>query len=124
MKNKYFKKPDSNTADLISKVTIPDEHLTEGLPENILYPPSEDIFEMDIESNINPENILEIKQKKDRPGRNNEKKFEEDLSGEDLDVPGVELDDKDEMIGSEDEENNYYSLGGDDHNSLDEDTGD
>jgi len=25
------------------------------------------------------------------------------------------------MIGSEDEENNYYSLGGDDHNDLDED---
>ena len=41
--------------------------------------------------------------------------------GEDgLDVPGAALDDKDEAIGEEDEENNYYSLGGDDHNDLEE----
>ena len=39
---------------------------------------------------------------------------------EGLDVPGAELDDTDEKIGEEDEENNYYSLGGDDHNDLDE----
>lgn len=32
-----------------------------------------------------------------------------------LDVPGQELDDADEKIGEEDEENNYYSLGGDKH---------
>jgi hypothetical protein len=31
------------------------------------------------------------------------------------------LDDAQENIGSEDEENNYYSLGGDDHENLDED---
>ncbi len=43
------------------------------------------------------------------------------LPGEDLDVPGAELDDADEKIGEEDEENNYYSLGGDDHNDLEED---
>ena len=38
-----------------------------------------------------------------------------------LDVPGSELDDANEEIGEEDEENNYYSLGGDDHNDLEED---
>jgi hypothetical protein len=38
-----------------------------------------------------------------------------------LDVPGSELDNADENIGEEDEENNYYSIGGDDHNDLDED---
>jgi hypothetical protein len=43
--------------------------------------------------------------------------------GEDLDVPGAELDDADEVIGEEDEENNYYSLGGDDHDDLEEDKG-
>ena len=37
-----------------------------------------------------------------------------------LDVPGAELDDAEEVTGGEDEENNYYSLGGDDHNDLDE----
>lgn len=38
-----------------------------------------------------------------------------DMAGEDLDVPGSELDDANEAIGSEDEENNPYSLGGDGH---------
>jgi hypothetical protein len=47
----------------------------------------------------------------------------EDMSGDDLDVPGSELDDQQESVGSEDEENNYYSLGGDDHNDLDENKG-
>lgn len=35
------------------------------------------------------------------------------LSGEDLDVPGSELDDDNEGQGAEDEENNPYSVGGD-----------
>jgi hypothetical protein len=33
------------------------------------------------------------------------------------------LDDHQEDIGSEDEENNYYSLGGDDNSDLEEDQG-
>ena len=37
-----------------------------------------------------------------------------------LDVPGSELDDNAEGIGEEDEENNYYSLGGDRHESQEE----
>jgi hypothetical protein len=41
--------------------------------------------------------------------------------GANLDIPGVELDDPDEAIGEEDEENNYYSLGGDNHDDLEED---
>jgi hypothetical protein len=43
--------------------------------------------------------------------------------GEDLDIPGSELDDANEAIGEEDEENNYYSLGGDNHDNLEEDQG-
>jgi hypothetical protein len=43
--------------------------------------------------------------------------------GDDLDVPGAELDDRDEATGEEDEENNYYSLGGDEHDDLEEDKG-
>jgi hypothetical protein len=42
------------------------------------------------------------------------------FSPSDLDVPGSELDDESEEIGSEDEENNYYSLGGDDKENLEE----
>ena len=46
------------------------------------------------------------------------------LEGEnDLDVPGAEEDDINEEIGEEDEENNYYSLGGDAHENLEEDQG-
>ncbi|MFZ6008896.1 MAG: hypothetical protein ACOYXT_01005, partial [Bacteroidota bacterium] len=44
-----------------------------------------------------------------------------DMAGEDLDVPGAELDDLNELIGSEDEENNPYSLGGDRHEDLEDD---
>jgi hypothetical protein len=40
--------------------------------------------------------------------------------GSTLDIPGSEDDDILENVGSEDEENNYYSLGGDNHTSLDE----
>ena len=75
------------------------------------------------EENINPEDILLEKEpnEDDKPELANEKDFDEDESGSDLDVPGAELDDEQEKIGSEDEENNYYSLGGDNHNDLEED---
>ncbi len=43
----------------------------------------------------------------------------DDLSGEDLDVPGAEEDDSDEEIGEEDEENNEYSLNDDNGDSND-----
>ncbi len=46
-----------------------------------------------------------------------------DMTGEDLDVPGSSADDADELIGEEDEENNYYSLGGDLHESQEENKG-
>lgn len=36
-----------------------------------------------------------------------------DFTGQDLDIPGTELDDASEDLGSEDEENNHYSIGGD-----------
>ncbi|MEB2776285.1 hypothetical protein SYJ56_13255 [Algoriphagus sp. D3-2-R+10] len=38
-----------------------------------------------------------------------ERKREVDFTGDDLDIPGSELDDPQEGIGSEDEENNFYS---------------
>lgn len=43
------------------------------------------------------------------------------ISADDLDIPGAELDNENEAIGEEDEENNYYSLGGDRHEDLEED---
>lgn len=92
------------------------------LPGYPIYPASEDIFNHDKEEkDINPEDISKIKAPNELPGKRNEKDFNDDHSGNDLDIPGAELDDQQENIGSEDEENNYYSLGGDDHNDLEED---
>jgi hypothetical protein len=73
------------------------------------YPPEEDIFRKSTrEVNIEPEDpVLKI------IGDHNRNEAE-------LDVPGSELDDAEELIGSEDEENNYYSLGGGEHDDLDE----
>jgi len=36
-------------------------------------------------------------------------------------VPGAQLDDAEEEVGDEDEENNLYSLGGENHEDLEED---
>ncbi|MGC3946570.1 MAG: hypothetical protein QM762_18935 [Chryseolinea sp.] len=43
-----------------------------------------------------------------------------DFSGEDLDVPGAQQDSEEES-GNEDEENKLYSLGGENHEDLEED---
>lgn len=92
-----------------------------GYPEN---PPAEDAYnKWKEETELNPEDISKQKTPNEMPGTRNEKDFIDDMSGSDLDIPGSELDDKQENIGSEDEENNYYSLGGDNHNDLDEDKG-
>jgi hypothetical protein len=81
-----------------------------------LYPTSEDVYsKFKEEEDIDPENVSKLKQPV-------EVDFEGE-SGGDLDIPGSELDDEQENIGSEDEENNYYSLGGEDHNDLEEDNG-
>ncbi len=89
-----------------------------------IYPPSEDIYEqLKEETEIDPEDLS----KKKIPNKGKipfvEKDFKYHRSGDDLDVPGSELDDQQESVGSEDEENNYYSLGGDNHNDLEEDKG-
>jgi hypothetical protein len=94
--------PDSKTESIkeISPVAYP------------LYPYSEDIYNrFKEEKDIDPEDISK------------QKVSEDDESDFGLDVPGSELDDAEEKIGSEDEENNYYSIGGDNHNKLDEDNG-
>lgn len=89
-----------------------------------IYPASEDIYRHDKEEkDLDPERISEIKASNEKSVKKNAKSFEDDKYGDDLDVPGSELDDQQESIGSEDEENNYYSLGGDNHNDLDENKG-
>ncbi|WP_339838867.1 hypothetical protein [uncultured Flavobacterium sp.] len=88
------------------------------------YPPSEDIYaQFKEEKDLNPEDISKKKTANEKESGWNEKDFGDLKTGVDLDVPGAELDDQQENVGSEDEENNYYSIGGDNHNDLDEDKG-
>lgn len=86
------------------------------------YPDGDDIYNRGkIDSEVNPSDLSKVKTANEEEGSLNEKDFNDDMSGDDLDIPGSELDDQQEIVGSEDEENNYYSLGGDNHANLDED---
>jgi hypothetical protein len=112
----------------VSKTNPPvketDRETKDNLPEYPVYPASEDIYnKFKKEKNMDPEDILRVKNldKSDNTPANIEKESDVDVYGSNLDVPGSELDDEQENVGNEDEENNYYSIGGDDHNNLDED---
>lgn len=97
------------------------------LPGYPLYPESEDIYTNSQKEQIpDPEESSAVYESNGKSANATviEKDFNPESTGSDLDVPGAELDDEQEKIGNEDEENNYYSLGGDDHNDLDEDKGD
>jgi hypothetical protein len=89
----------------------------EGFPGYPLYPSADDIYNRGKKMDLNPEGMSETKDPVEKLRKNNDV-----VPDGDLDVPGAELDDKQENVGSEDEENNYYSLGGDGHTDLDEDT--
>lgn len=71
------------------------------------------------EADVNEDDLAALNSTNDEIG------VPQNISNEDLntglDIPGSELDDNNENIGEEDEENNYYSLGGDRHESQEED---
>ena len=114
--NSKFKSPQKRIESEIEK----------SLPGYPIYPDSEDIYENDKEErDLNPEDISKTKSSNSSNVlRRKEVDTDGELSGEDLDIPGSELDDAEEAIGNEDEENNYYSLGGDNHDDLEEDRAD
>ena len=97
-----------------------EENDLQGYP---IYPDDEDIYRnFREEGEINPEDTSKTKE----PNSNNSlrrENLDDEYNENDLDIPGAELDDHQKDIGNEDEENNYYSLGGDDHISLEEDQG-
>lgn len=116
-----MKAKDNNAKRPNQQADNEDKENPEGYPT---YPPGEDIYsKYQEESDINPEDPSAYigSYENDSVGMSNEKDFDDDVSGSDLDIPGSEMDDEQENNGVEDEENNYYSLGGDDHNDLDED---
>jgi hypothetical protein len=88
----------------------------DGYPK---YPESDDIYnKFDKEFDIDPEDISKKKPVEivDEDPEWNERDIDLEHPEEDLDVPGSDLDDDQEDIGSEDEENNYYSIGDNDDN--------
>ena len=95
---------ESNRPDLDQ---IKDAQIEKNL-ENLEYPATEDIYSQDEQlEDVDPEGISgeRIIISPD----NHEWKQNSDKLGNDLDIPGTELDDEQEEIGSEDEENNFYS---------------
>lgn len=109
---------DPKNKDFKEKETKPNSQEFPGYPQ---YPDDEDIYvkSKDLTS-INPDDLDEIDTQKDILDVTNEDDSVEIHTGNDLDVPGSELDDQMEDVGSEDEENNYYSIGGDLHEDLEE----
>jgi len=103
---------------------LPNNHEKNTLQGYQFYPESEDIYnKFREEKNMDPEDISRVKE----PGNSDNapadigKKSNDDVFGNYLDVSGSELDYEQENVWNEDEENNYYSIGGDNHNNLDED---
>ena len=94
--------------DKKKKPGSPDEDKKFPLP---VYKTEDDIYSKEKEEPLEDEDL---------PGKKKSARTDKNL-GDDLDIPGAELDDADESIGEEDEENNYYSLGGEDHDDLEED---
>ena len=116
MKNKSNKLNPSE-----SQIGKKEEDNPQGYP---VYPASEDIYEnFQKEEDINPEDISKTKTL-NSTNELRRKSLDNEFSEKDLDIPGSELDDRQEEIGSEDEENNYYSLGGERHEDLEEDNDD
>src|SRR6478752_10417539 len=101
-----------------------EDDVNKKFPGYPVYPEEEDIYnKFKKATDVNPE---DISQKKDFiettvSGKRKGKAADGDHLSGDLDVPGSELDNDLENTGSEDEENNYYSLGGDNHEDLEED---
>lgn len=125
-KEDIMDKRNSNEVDMdvehLSRQTKPDTKVLNGdfidetmAGEKELTGRSTDVEPND--SDITSEDLLALGETEQSYGLNIGKE------GEQLDVPGSEDDDAAEEIGAEDEENNYYSLGGDAHENLDEDQG-
>ena len=116
MKNNIDTKNVQHEKDILLDRTFPDG--------GTVYPPSEDIYKQTKEeTGTNPEDISKTKRMNILKNKLHRLNYAEGKSGEDLDIPGAELDNEMEEIGSEDEENNFYSIGGDNHNDLEEDNG-
>jgi len=93
----------------------------EPYPAYPAYPSDEDIYNnFNKEEDMDPEQPSKLKIPVVKSDMSIQHELWQDMSGEELDVPGSELDDEQEINGNEDEENNFYSIGGENHHDLDE----
>jgi hypothetical protein len=114
---KLFYLSNQNLTTMSEKKKTPPDTSDEKYPEIKPYPAKDDIYNRaEEEQDIDPEDLTKRKARNEKPNVNNEESFEEDLTAEDLDVPGNKADEQDNGNGNEDEENNYYSLGADKKN--------
>ncbi|WP_213086879.1 hypothetical protein [Chitinophaga agrisoli] len=116
MKDKH-PKPEKKDLPKPPSMEEQEEKREKTFPGYPTYPASEDIMNRGEQEDLDVENFT-------RSARlNNELKESKNVPDgeENLDVPGAELDNENEEIGEEDEENNFYSLGGDRHEDLEED---
>ncbi|SFE66504.1 hypothetical protein SAMN05518672_1094 [Chitinophaga sp. CF118] len=111
MKNKDVK----TEKDLSGKKDKEDNEEFPGYP---IYPASEDIMNQEEQEDLDVEKVTGSARINNEIAR--EKGIEPADFDESLDIPGAELDDNEEVLGEEDEENNFYSLGGDRHEDLEE----
>ena len=115
-----MKNNENITKQPFQSTVIVENEQPEGYP---VYPESEDIYNrFKKEKRIDPEDITKSKELV-IVRKENEEDFSEDVSAIDLDIPEFESDEIEEVAGLEDEENSYFSLGGDDHNDLEENLG-
>lgn len=118
MKNKNAKPVKQKKTDTPQPPSLEDQEKKGGktFPGYPSYPPGEDITKQGKEEDLDVEKIT----RSSRPNPSNKQK-NTPPEEKDLDIPGTELDDENEAIGEEDEENNFYSLGGERHEDLEED---
>jgi len=93
-------------------VTGEDLRMLDAAEQNMDTPDSENLMASSLDNTDNDGDPL-----------NEDSSLANDMTGEDLDIPGSNADDADELIGEVDEENNYYSLGGDNHENQEENKG-
>ena len=117
MKNNQ-NKPEKKDLPQAPSMKEQEEKRDKTFPGYPTYPASEDIMNQGEQEDLDVENVTRNVQLNNELAKNKEDLPEEERK---LDIPGAELDNEGEDIGEEDEENNFYSLGGDRHEDLEDD---
>jgi hypothetical protein len=117
MKNNQ-NKPEKKDLPQPPSIKEQEEKRDQTFPGYPTYPASEDIMNQGEQEDLDVENVTRNVQLNNELAKNKDDLPEEERK---LDIPGAELDNEGEDIGEEDEENNFYSLGGDRHEDLEDD---